>query len=942
MTATKNDWHAVTRSDPCPICGKPDNCKIASDGVAVLCGRVDDGPYRDPDRYTNAGGQYLHRIPDWRSLPPVEREKLPGVKLSRRPVKKAVEQDRDWTGLHDQFHAAAVRDESNLGYLGYRLGVSTESLVAIGAGWIDATDEWTFGERDAAGEIIGIATRDIRGDKGFFLDGNRGLTFAPDWDTGHGPIVLVEGPSDTAAAIDIGLSVIGRPSNRGGVAFLGELLADIPAGREIIVIGERDEKPDGEWPGRKGAITTARELAKRLDRRIGWSFPPGNAKDTRGWVGEYDYSLPAPHLAGEFLAGLDIAYAEPAIVIDVAEPALPIVTLNEQREDMFAARKNLLDYCGFAVDTSPTGLGKNFADIRLIESEKISALIGVPTHDNAAELVAELRAEGVNAVAMPGRTTSGKNKNCEEPRADEAQAMGLQPSEAVCHSFCKYKYDCQKYGYLHQLQIAKEADVIVATHQRIAHAGFETIQDGKPYVAIHEDYIDIIRPKASIRSLHLGQLGRIVESIIYDIDFLPKVYGSGMRIKFGEGTHEVPDGDAAEEYKHHFGFLQALHDVILDLISQINQADDCEMIVPTRTCNPPKRVQAKLFKATRLLEIKFPEGEQPWSFIFQWMRGEVKSAMILVDNVGTQKYKTIVGFRENNPAAGQGPVLFADATADIEVLSEMLNGPVKDITPGGEVERQKQAVQIPRDINLKTDKRHAGSLVAGVIAERPDLPRVGLITHRQVIESDEFRAGLGEYAERIVKQTYYGSGEDRGSNEWHRECDLLIVAGTPRVPPSAVRYRLLQIGRSEHAAIKDPEWRSLKWRVIDTDGNAAEIQGSGYGNEAWRRAHRQLVRAKLVQAIGRGRTLSESGCEVVVISNEECGLSVRVSNPMSESDRAVLSILRRLGAAGDAVVTKAIANEAGLTTRRTQILLNEMVESGRAERVGRRSGWKPS
>ena len=88
-----------------------------------------------------------------------------------------------------------------------------------------------------------------------------------------GPILLVEGGSDTAALMDMGLAVIGRPGNIVPkklfpelVKLLAELLADNE--REIIVIGENDEKPDGRWPGREGAISTATRLAEALDRTV--------------------------------------------------------------------------------------------------------------------------------------------------------------------------------------------------------------------------------------------------------------------------------------------------------------------------------------------------------------------------------------------------------------------------------------------------------------------------------------------------------------------------------------------------------------------------------------------------------------------------------------------------------------------------------------------------
>ncbi|HBN75169.1 MAG TPA: hypothetical protein DD473_04995, partial [Planctomycetaceae bacterium] len=59
-----------------------------------------------------------------------------------------------------------------------------------------------------------------------------------------------------------------------------------------------------------------------------------------------------------------------------------------------------------------------------------------------------------------------------------------------------------------------------------------------------------------------------------------------------------------------------------------------------------------------------------------------------------------------------------------------------------------------------------------------------------------------------------------------------------------------------------------------TSGTELKVTGRGYWNPIWRKAHRAIVRAGLVQAIGRGRGILKNGCDVVVLSTEECGLQV--------------------------------------------------------------------
>src|SRR5262249_30645593 len=152
--------------------------------------------------------------------------------------------------------------------LAEKLGVSYTALADQGAGWCENRKCWTFPERDGKGTVIGILTRDMVGKKLRLKGSKSGLSFASSWRNGTGPIFLVEGPSDVAALLTIRLSVVGRPSNMGGAKLLTDLLFDVPLSREIIVIGERDEKPNGQWPGKEGAIRTATRLADTLERAI--------------------------------------------------------------------------------------------------------------------------------------------------------------------------------------------------------------------------------------------------------------------------------------------------------------------------------------------------------------------------------------------------------------------------------------------------------------------------------------------------------------------------------------------------------------------------------------------------------------------------------------------------------------------------------------------------
>jgi replicative DNA helicase len=144
---------------------------------------------------------------------------------------------------------------------------------------------FTFPEFNSAGVPVGIVARYGDGTKKALAGSKRGLTLpVKDLSETTTPIFLVEGPSDTMAMAAVGLTAIGRPSNIGGIQQLAELLSEVPSSRLIIVVGENDQKPNGDWPGRDGARQTAQRLSEQLKRPVQWALTPDGAKDVREWV----------------------------------------------------------------------------------------------------------------------------------------------------------------------------------------------------------------------------------------------------------------------------------------------------------------------------------------------------------------------------------------------------------------------------------------------------------------------------------------------------------------------------------------------------------------------------------------------------------------------------------------------------------------------------------
>jgi hypothetical protein len=335
----------VTPDRRCPICGRGDWCLLAPDGSTAICPRTEAGSV---SLVGNAG--WLHVL-DPRAQP------RPFVVPKLRPRR-----GRDWTSYVNSTQSAL---DGPLGELAGMLGVSRRSLEMIQAGYDGGREAWTFPERDADGNVIGILVRGRAGAKKRLPNSRCGLVYARNWHSATGPVLLVEGPSDTAAALTMGLCVLGRPSNTGGIELLVEVLEPVPDDRPVIVIGERDRKPDGSWPGRAGAISTATQLAKTLDRPIGWSLPPGDAKDTRAWLNAA-VNIPEEARGERFLAGIEVVLIHPPPVIPLHVATGPTMSIDAWREIMLQNRLRSLDAPGIYLDASPTGAGKSHVDFAVI------------------------------------------------------------------------------------------------------------------------------------------------------------------------------------------------------------------------------------------------------------------------------------------------------------------------------------------------------------------------------------------------------------------------------------------------------------------------------------------------------------------------------------------------------------------------------------------------
>lgn len=275
-------WIDVKPDNPCPICGKPDWCRITENGEVVHCKRVEsDWPNKN-------GIGWYHKMTEASVKP-----------LARRVQEKKRRTDAE---QHARFvkELRRARTAPHVVMLGEKLGVCPAVLDILYIGW-DGKG-WVVPERNWRGDILGLHRRlavPVNGKDKFYVPGSyAGLVYADEWQTRYPdePILIVEGMSDTAAAMTLGFSAIGRPSCLGGLRHLVPMLRQVRE-RRIIVVAERDRKRlDNHgtcaccmrcWPGKFGAIKLAVELRARLGRRVEWQMPPGRAKDLRAFLNQH-------------------------------------------------------------------------------------------------------------------------------------------------------------------------------------------------------------------------------------------------------------------------------------------------------------------------------------------------------------------------------------------------------------------------------------------------------------------------------------------------------------------------------------------------------------------------------------------------------------------------------------------------------------------------------
>jgi 5S rRNA maturation endonuclease (ribonuclease M5) len=248
------DWDRVSANNKCPICGKGQWCLVAKDKSAIICPRVEDGSkkYIDGSGYLHVlkPGVYKKQNPEWKQELPEHNTVL--AQLAKKQI--------------------AARTDDNLGAVAADLKVSAPSLKRMFMGWSGTHNGATFPMFRHKRRVIGIRIRTMTGKK-FAVKGSRQGLFLPDgWnDNQKNGVLICEGPTDTAAALDLGFDAIGRPSCLGGTHLISEAVS----GRRVAIVA------DDDGPGMDGARKLQAHLEK-LCPACKIIVPPCN--DMREWV----------------------------------------------------------------------------------------------------------------------------------------------------------------------------------------------------------------------------------------------------------------------------------------------------------------------------------------------------------------------------------------------------------------------------------------------------------------------------------------------------------------------------------------------------------------------------------------------------------------------------------------------------------------------------------
>ena len=803
---------------------------------------------------------------------------------------------------------------TNVAKLAEQLRVSTEVLEQLGVGWRwgdvgrgrDLHDgDWVYPMRDGSGQVIGVHrrlaqpyTKDGKQVGKLTVPGSTsGLFFAPDaWSLGSGPVLLVEGMTDTASLMHARQAAVGRPSNLGGSDQLAVLLEQLRAERQILVVGENDQKPDGRWPGRDGAQQTAQRLADALDRPVLWALVPGPAKDAREHITAAIDAGQEPEAAGRTLAGQLLEVATEVLPspkdpqLDGTVPAAEPVPMEEIRKQlrhrmMQLAEPPLLQrarpdaehpdgepklvpavyLCG-----APTGAGKSRAALELsqaLERQGLRVAYLSQTHKQSAERLAEAEAIGLAGGAADPEITQ---QSCQLWHiARRVRSCGLSVSQVLCPT-CPMREAC---SYQQAKAAAKDAPVRFACHAMGAQ-DLGQVAAGRDALIIDEDALGALVRHVQVRPKDVLDVLRCLRAS-------SKSHPSAME-----------DADCRQA----LDLFTAAASALIRAVRQVREPGAVEIDTSGLVAPDPSDEDAQVRWAHKVWRIIGHRGHRSppkdaLALLLDVITGRMTEVWITHDVHATGSWdRHLVGIQRHK--LPRKMVLMLDATADRSTLEQMIDASgtgwarkqassVIVITPDGrppDHHLARRLVPGGGDVLVGSTAERATEVLRGAMARIPE-QRLGLICHGQHLDQMCGRQaegdGLLDDAEmrRLARVAGHHTADVRGSNSWiggdaEQRLDALVVLGCPNVPPSTVRLRLLATGHHAAAAMPHGGWQRHQVLSTAPGGRAMTNPTSASTHPVWQEARRQLVHAALHQEASRARHTLPGGVPVYVVTCE--------------------------------------------------------------------------
>jgi hypothetical protein len=162
------------------------------------------------------------------------------------------------------------------------LGVGQQDLRDLHVCYASEYKAFAFPMRHPDGTITGIRLRNEF--RKWSVKGSHQGLFIPFMAVRRFPVhtvMVVEGPTDTAAGLALGFFTIGRPNNLVGNEMIAEVLNDLPV-KDVIVCYDNDEHIDAMGKLIRPGPMGAERLIERLKHRVTRFVPP--TKDLRSFL----------------------------------------------------------------------------------------------------------------------------------------------------------------------------------------------------------------------------------------------------------------------------------------------------------------------------------------------------------------------------------------------------------------------------------------------------------------------------------------------------------------------------------------------------------------------------------------------------------------------------------------------------------------------------------